>query len=39
MIDRFPLRVSGWHKDCIRVDRVVIEFDRGPLGDLEESSP
>jgi hypothetical protein len=39
MIDRFSLSVNGWHKDCIRVDRVMIEFDREPLGDPEESSP
>ena len=39
MMDRFSLSVNGWHKDCIRVDRVMIEFDREPLGDPEESSP
>ncbi len=31
--------LNGWHKDCLRVDRVMIEFDREPLGDPEESSP
>jgi len=39
MIDRFSLSVNGWHNDCIRVDRVMIEFDQEPLGDPEESSP
>ncbi len=39
MMDRFSLSVNGWHKDCIRVDRIMIEFDREPLADLDESSP
>ena len=39
VIDRFSLSVSGWHKDCISVDRVMIDFGREPFGDPEESSP
>ena len=39
MMDRYSLSVNGWPKDWLRVDRVIIEFDREPLGDPEESSP
>ncbi len=38
MIECISLSVNRWHKDCIRVDRVVIEFYREPLDDPEESS-